>query len=113
MDKGKLVVISQSQERRVLSLNLSLLGLNPKQHGFHTFRRSGDSQAFSLNIISGILRPTELGRLAVWEYLNNSLYPTVLTKTIATQLVFMYILSILLSSFNYGCLIIKDLRFNY
>ena len=41
MDKGKLVNISQSQARQVLSEVLASLGLNPRNYGSHTIRRSG------------------------------------------------------------------------
>ena len=87
MVQGKLVVISQSQARRVLSELLASMGLNPKCYGFHTFRRSGASLAFSLNVpVQYIKAHGTWASDAVWAYLDNSLYPTVLTTTLSNHL---------------------------
>ena len=87
MDKGKLVIISQSQARQVLSELLASLGLDPRNYGFHTFRRSGASLAFSLNIPVQYIKAHGIWASdAVWAYLDNSQYPTVLTTTISNHL---------------------------
>ena len=50
MVQGTLMVVSQAQARVVLATALTAIGLNAKNYGFHTFRRSGASLAFSLNV---------------------------------------------------------------
>ena len=87
LHNNKLVVISQSQARQVLFKSLSALGLDAKTYGFHTFRRSGASLAFSLNVpVQYIKAHGTWASDAVWAYLHESLYPTVLTNTISGHL---------------------------
>ena len=57
MCKGKLTILTQLQVRTVLSQTLTSMGLNPKDFGFHTFRRSGASLAFSLNVPVQYIKP--------------------------------------------------------
>ena len=84
MRQGRLIVLSQSQVRSTLSKLLSSLGLNPKQYGFHTFRRSGASLAFSLNIpVEHIKAHGTWSSDAVWSYLDPLQYPTTLTTTMS------------------------------
>ena len=87
MNRDKLVIISQSQARLVLNDTLELMGLDTSKYGFHTFRRSGASLAFSLNIPVKQLKAHRTWTSdAVWAYLLTSHYPLALTKTISTHL---------------------------
>ena len=87
MNKGKLVIISQTQARRVLKQTLQFLGLDPANYGFHTFRRSGASLAFSLNIpVDHIKAQGTWTSDAVWAYLSTNHYPLALTTTMSTHL---------------------------
>ena len=87
MNKGKLVIISKSQARRVLKRTLQFLGLDPSKYSFHTFRRSGASLAFSLNIpVEHIKVHGTWTSNAVWAYLSTNHYPLALTTTMSTHL---------------------------
>ena len=87
MIRGKLVIISQSQARRVLKLTLEFLGLDASKYGFHTFRRSGASLEFSLNIpVEHIKAHGTWTSDAVWAYLTTSQYLLALTTTMSTHL---------------------------
>ena len=87
MNKGKLVIISQSQARLVLFQTLEFLGLDASKYGFHTFRRSGASLALSLNIpVEHIKAHGTWKSDAVWSYLSTSHYPLALTNTISKHL---------------------------
>ena len=84
MSHGKVIIITQTQARKVLSMALTSIGLNPSNYGFHTFRRSGASLAFSLNIpIQYIKAQGTWQSDAVWQYLDEKSYPTILTTTMA------------------------------
>ena len=61
--------------------------MDAKAYGFHTFRRSGASLVFSLNVpVQYIKAHGTWASDAVWAYLDQSLYPKVLTTTISTHL---------------------------
>ena len=87
MQKGKLVLIPQLQAQQVLAEALTVLGLNAKEYGFHTFRRSGASLAFNLCIpVQYIKAHGTWASDAVWAYLHESQFPTILTPTISSHL---------------------------
>ena len=76
MGSDRLVVITQTQARKVLSTSLSNMGLNPKDYGFHTFRRSSASLASSLNIPIQFIKAQIKGLGRVMPY------GTILTKLV-------------------------------
>ena len=83
MNKGKLVIISQTQARLVLTQTLQFLRLDASNYGFYTFRRSGASLAFSLNIhVEHIKAHGTWTSDVVLAYLTTSHYPVALTNTI-------------------------------
>ena len=87
MDKGKLTVLTQLQVRKVVSKTLTSMGLNAKDFGFHTFRRSGASLAFSLNVPVQYIKAHGIWASdAVYSYLNSQQYPTTLTTTMSAFL---------------------------
>ena len=87
MKNGKLVLISQLQARHVLAGALTALGLNAKEYGFHTFRRSGTSLAFNLSVpVQYIKAHGAWASDAVWAYLHESQLPNILTTTISSHL---------------------------
>ena len=87
IQNGKLVLISQLQARQVLSEALTALGLNAKEYGFHTFRRSGASLAFNLSVpVQYIKAHGTWASDAVWAYLHESKFLTILTTTISSYL---------------------------
>ena len=87
MSKGKLVIISQLQARLVLAQTLEFLGLDSSNYGFHTFRRSGASLAFSLKVPLKHIKAHGIWTSdAVWAYLSTSQYLLALTNTLSTPL---------------------------
>ena len=87
MDKHKLIIITQRQARSVLAQTLKFLGLDPGKYGFHTFRRSGASLAFSLGIPVEYIKAHGTWKSdAVYTYLDQSQHPLALTSTISKHL---------------------------
>ena len=84
MDKGKLTTLTQLQLRAILSQTLTSMGFNGKDFGFHTFRRSRASLAFSLNVPVQYIKAHGIWSSdAVYSYLNTQQYPTTLTTTMS------------------------------
>ena len=82
MDKGNLKTLTQLQVRAILSQTLTSMGLNAKDFGFHTFRRSGASLAFSRNVPVQYINAHGIWSSdAVYSYLYPQQYPTTLTTT--------------------------------
>ena len=84
---NQLVVITH-KARKVLSSALSAMGLDPLDYGFHTFRRSGASLAFSLNVPVQFIKAQGTWQSdAVYRYIDNASYSTILTTTVSQFLV--------------------------
>ena len=60
------------------------MGMNAKDFGFHTFRRSGASLAFSLNVPVQYIKAHSIWSSdAVYSYFNPQQYATTLTTTMS------------------------------
>ena len=72
-NKGQKVIIGEKHVRGALKAVLMRLNINPSQHGFHTFRRSGASLAFHLGVpLQDIQAHGTWLSDAVWSYIQPS-----------------------------------------
>ena len=87
MVSDRLVVITHEKACKVLSTALSAMGLDPLDYGFDgpdTFRCSGASLAFSLNIPVQFIKAQGTWQSdAIYRYIDQASYPTILTTTIS------------------------------
>ena len=67
---------------------LTLLGISPSGHGFHTFRRSGATFAFDHNVpLQNIMSHGLWRSSAVWTYLQNSSHSSsIISATFASHI---------------------------
>ena len=85
--QGHNQILTQTQARAVLNNTLQALGLDPSLYGFHTFRRSGASLAFSLQVpLQYIKSHGTWASDSVWQYLHPSQHPSVVATSISTFL---------------------------
>ena len=70
---GTKLPVTAIQVRKSLNKFIKLLGLNPKDFGFHGFRRSGACLAFELNVpFENIKLHGKWRSDAIWAYLTKT-----------------------------------------
>ena len=84
-DSGKLTITTELHVRTALATVLRALQLDPKQYGFHTFRRSGATLAFNLGVpLQDIQQHGTWVSDAVWAYIKPTPTQTNVTRAFAT-----------------------------
>ncbi len=87
MRGGHLVIVTKHQVRQHLATVMARIGLNPHHYTFHTFRRSGATLAFNLNVpLQDIQSHGTWLSDAVWTYIQPSLRHTSIPQAFKTLL---------------------------
>ena len=84
-DSGKLTIATELHVRTALATVLRALQLDPKQYGFHAFRRSGATLAHNMGVpIQDIQQHGTWVSDAVWAYIKPTPTQTNVTRAFAT-----------------------------
>ena len=84
-DSGKVVIATEMHVRTALATVLRALQLDPKQYGFHTFRRSGATLAYNMGVpVQDIQQHGTWVSSAVWAYIKPSHAQTTVTRAFST-----------------------------